>query len=384
MLPTSSSTISRGYSADSSSSDRLASTSPCAIIASAMSRLGVSGLRCDVSIPPSVRSTLRGSFAAYVNPATRRSERTAAAVAYSARSRIDHAATMDLAAAESAACRRSPNCAAVSRASRSSSSPAAALSTSTSGASPSRVALRSRSFRVRAETRFLRQPPPSGISPTMRPRSCASRESGTTRALVEGRAKTRCLTRSASAAVMGPSASSTEPPPERVMLPLPSGGFEGPAADSPRESAKEEAAVPKLEGEMNGTAPSPSRTPSPSSSHREEGGKRPPPRAGGCRPRCRGSEGRACTARRGRARAPPAPLVTRRTPRTHPPCCPRWTARRPKRTCSHRRRRARPTRPRRRKIPTAPDTRRGRDAWRCVRRDARGARAVARRASRAG
>ena len=273
MLPTSSSTISRGYSADSSSSDRLASTSPCAIIASAMSRLGVSGLRCDVSIPPSVRSTLRGSFAAYVNPATRRSERTAAAVAYSARSRIDHAATMDLAAAESAACRRSPNCAAVSRASRSSSSPAAALSTSTSGASPSRVALRSRSFRVRAETRFLRQPPPSGISPTMRPRSCASRESGTTRALVEGRAKTRCLTRSASAAVMGPSASSTEPPPERVMLPLPSGGFEGPAADSPRESAKEEAAVPKLEGEMNGTAPSPSRTPSPSSSHREEGGK---------------------------------------------------------------------------------------------------------------
>ena len=59
------------------------------------------------------------------------------------------------------------------------------------------------------------------------------------------------------------------------MLPPPSGGFEGPAADPPRESAKEEAAVPKLEGEMNGAAssPSPSPTPSPSSSHREEGGK---------------------------------------------------------------------------------------------------------------
>ena len=77
----SSSITSRGYRADSSASDKLARTSPCATMASAMSLDGVSGLRWEESMPPSVRSTVRGSLAAYVNPATRLSCCTAAAVA---------------------------------------------------------------------------------------------------------------------------------------------------------------------------------------------------------------------------------------------------------------------------------------------------------------
>ena len=46
-----------------------------------MSLLGVFGVRWELSMPPSVRRTVSGSFAAYVNPATLRSLRTAAAVA---------------------------------------------------------------------------------------------------------------------------------------------------------------------------------------------------------------------------------------------------------------------------------------------------------------
>ena len=82
MAPAVSSSItSRGYRADSSASDKLDRTSPCATMASAMSLDGVSGLRWEESMPPSVRSTVRGSLAAYANPATRLSCCTAAAVA---------------------------------------------------------------------------------------------------------------------------------------------------------------------------------------------------------------------------------------------------------------------------------------------------------------
>mmetsp|Transcript_12979 Transcript_12979/g.54456 ORF Transcript_12979/g.54456 Transcript_12979/m.54456 type:complete len:222 (+) Transcript_12979:1709-2374(+) len=186
-----------------------------------------------------------------------------------------HAATTDRAAAASAALRRSPNFSAVSCASRSvvSSTSLVALKTSTSGivswspavdlelepTPPRSLFLRSRSLRVRAELPF--QPPLSGISPTSRPSSWSSRDSGTTSAFVLGSAKTRCFTRSASVAVTPypfcpfcpypPSPSSTEPPPRKVMLvvsPSPE-RFDLPSprrtvCPSPSDSANDEAAAP--------------------------------------------------------------------------------------------------------------------------------------------
>ena len=189
-----------------------------------------------------------------------------------------HAATTDRAAAARAALRRSPNFSAVSCALASAfaaeSSPPSpvALSTSTSGIPVASAEPRARSLRVRAELPF--QPPPAGISPTSSPSSWSSRESGTTSAFALGSAKTRCFTRSASAAVTpyvrvrptprepspSPSPSSADPPPRRVMLvaspaaerrpPAPSRlaeRFVGPSppfGPDPSESANDDAAAP--------------------------------------------------------------------------------------------------------------------------------------------
>ena len=159
------------------------------------------------------------------------------------------------------------------------------------------------------------------------------------------------------------------------MLPLPAGASR-PAADSPG-SRRGGGGGAETEGEMNGTAPSPSDAlavvvPS------RGGGRRPPPRAGGCRPRW-GSRGRHA-ARRGRARAPPAPLVTRRTPRTSSVLSTMDSAPAEADVLAS---------PASRSADAAAaadsdsaDTRRGRDAWRCARRDARGARGRATRVAR--
>mmetsp|Transcript_8615 Transcript_8615/g.35317 ORF Transcript_8615/g.35317 Transcript_8615/m.35317 type:complete len:211 (-) Transcript_8615:398-1030(-) len=159
-----------------------------------------------------------------------------------------HAATIDLAAAVSAACLLSPNCAAVSAAaSLSFSSPSpvcadAALSTSTSTSPP--LAALTRSFFTRELTL------PWGISPTSSPTRVSSLDSGTTSAFADGRANTRCFTRSASAAVLCPSESSIEP--DRVMAcpgpPVPEPlGLPRPDVDAsfPASSTNEVAAAPK-------------------------------------------------------------------------------------------------------------------------------------------
>ena len=162
-----------------------------------------------------------------------------------------HAATIDLAAAVSAACLLSPNCAAVSAAaSLSFSSPSpvcadAALSTSTSTSPP--LAALTRSFLTRELTL------PWGISPTSSPTRVSSLDSGTTSAFADGRANTRCFTRSASAAVLCPSESSIEPdsvmacpgPPVPEPLGLPELPRPDVDASFPASSTNEVAAAPK-------------------------------------------------------------------------------------------------------------------------------------------